>query len=190
MLRALALSMLNVKFIAFSTLNTKNHSSSSVPKAKNIWHELQHSSVNRRVQKKMQKFLNIFLVNFLSRNNKVLIHLSLTHSFSLLFFSFASSLIHSLIFRFVSSSLLCLSQSKAWVLLSLSLSHIYLGLWSRWMWSLGWFWVLLDLLFGLCWSRWLGWLILVVGWVWLGSIKNKFDIFFPFFIFIFISFLQ
>ena len=179
--------MLNVKFIAFSTSNTKNHSSSSVPKAKNIWHELQYSSINRRVQKKMQKFLNIFLFNFLSHNNKVFIHLSITYSFSLLFFSSASSLTHSLIFRFVSSSLLCLSQSKAWVLLSLSLSLIYLGLWSRWMWSLDWFCVLLDLLFGLCWPRWLGWLILVVGWVWLGSIKNRFDIFFfLFFLFIFI----
>ena len=114
--------MLNVKFIVFSTSNTKNHSSSSVPKARNIWHELHYSSINRRVQKKMQKFLNIFLFNFLSYNNKVFIHLSLTHSFSLLFFSFASSLTHSLIFRFVSSSLLCLSQLKAWVLLSLSLS--------------------------------------------------------------------
>ena len=181
--------MLNVKFIAFITSNTKNHSSSSVPKAKNIWQDLQYSSINRRVQKKMQKFLNIFLFNVLSHNNKVFIHMSLTLSFSLLFFSTASSLTHSLIFRFVSSSLLCLSQSKAWVLLSLSLSLslIYLGLWSRWMWSLGWFWVLLDLLFGLCWSRWLGWLILVVGWVWLGSIKNRFDIFFfPFFYFILI----
>ena len=116
--------MLNVKFIAFITSNTKNHSSSSVPKAKNIWHELQYSSINRRVQKKMQKFLNIFLFNFLSHNNKVFIHLSITYSFSLLFFSSASSLTHSLIFRFVSSSLLCLSQSKAWVLLSLSLSFI------------------------------------------------------------------
>ena len=149
--------MLNIKFIAFSISNTKNHPSSSVPKAKNIWHELQYSSINRRVQKKMQKFLNIFLFNFLSHNNKVFIHLSLTHSFSLLFFSFASSLTHSLIFRFVSSSRLCLSHSKAWVLLSLSLSLSHLS------WAVVTMNVKFGLILGFAWSVvWSVW-IAVVG---------------------------
>ena len=178
--------MLNVKFIAFSTSNTKNHSSSSVPKAKNIWHELQYSSINRRVQKKMQKFLNIFLFNFLSHNNKVFIHLSITYSFSLLFFSSASSLTHSLIFRFVSSSLLCLSQSKAWVLLSLSLSH------------LSWAVVTVNVKFGLilCFAWSVVWSVLttVVGlinigcWLSLAWVNQKqvWYFFFLFFLFIFI----
>ena len=144
-------------------------------KVKNIWHELQYSSINRMVQKKMQKFLNIFLFNFLSHNNKVFIHLSLTHSFSLLFFSSAFSLTHSLIFQFVSSSLLYLCQSKAWVLLSLSLS---LSL-SHLSWAVVTVNMKFGLMLGFAWSVVWSVLIAVVGlinigcWLSLASVNQK-----------------
>lgn len=114
--------------------------------------------------------------------------MSLTHSFSLLFFSTASSLTHFLIFRFVSSSLLCLSQSKAWVLLSLSLSHL--------SWAVVTVNVKFGLILGFAWSVVWSVLIAVVGlinigcWLSLAWVNQKqvwYFFFLSFFLFLFNS---